>query len=86
MRINDLKEIGVNARNWIHSAQERKFLEGICECCIRPPGSHSLLVYSTIYIYIYIYILISSEQRKHRKKCGGLRIKGTNKLEEHMKI
>ena len=32
----DLKEIGINARNWVDSTQESP-----CECCIEPPGSIS---------------------------------------------
>ena len=35
---NDLKEIGVNARNWVGSAQERDY-GSPCECGIESPGS-----------------------------------------------
>ena len=34
----DLKEIGINAGNWVDSAQDRNFLESPCECGIEPPG------------------------------------------------
>ena len=34
----DLKEIGVNAKNWIDSAQ-KGLLESPCECSIEPRGS-----------------------------------------------
>ena len=36
--IKDLKEIGINSRNWVDSAQDR-ILEDPCECGIEPPGS-----------------------------------------------
>ena len=39
----DLKEIGINTRNWVDSNQER-LLETICECEIEPPGSISHVV------------------------------------------
>ena len=34
----DHKEIGVNTRNWVDSAQDRDLLESPCECGIKPPG------------------------------------------------
>ena len=34
----DIKEIGVNTRNWIDSAQDMDYLESHCECGIEPPG------------------------------------------------
>ena len=37
----DLKEIGINAGNWVDSAQDRNYLEGRCEFGIVPPGSIS---------------------------------------------
>ena len=37
----DLEEIGINAGNWVDSAQDRKLLESHCECGIEPPGSLS---------------------------------------------
>ena len=37
----DLKEIGINTRNVVDSAQERDYFEGPCECGIEPPGSIS---------------------------------------------
>ena len=37
----DLEEIGINAGNWVDSAQERDLLESPCECGIEPPGSIS---------------------------------------------
>ena len=37
----ELKEIGINMRNWVDLPQDRDFLEGPCECCIEPPGSIS---------------------------------------------
>ena len=33
----DLKEIGINMRNWADFTQDRDY----CECCIEPPGSIS---------------------------------------------
>ena len=30
----DLEEIGINAGNWVDSAQDRDLLESPCECCI----------------------------------------------------
>ena len=36
----DLKEIGINMRNWVDSAQE--LLENPCEYSIKPPGSVSM--------------------------------------------
>ena len=37
----DLKEIGVNMRNRVNSAQYGGLLESPCECGIEPPGSIS---------------------------------------------
>jgi hypothetical protein len=34
----DLEEVGINAGNWVDSAQDRKCH---CECGIEPPGSIS---------------------------------------------
>ena len=34
------KEMGMNTRNWVDSAQERG-LESPCECGVEPPGSIS---------------------------------------------
>ena len=41
----DFKEIGINMRNWVDSTQDR-YLEGPCECGIKPPGliSHGVRV------------------------------------------
>ena len=39
----DLKEIGVNMRNWVDSAQHRDYWRP-CECGIEPPGSISGVV------------------------------------------
>ena len=36
----DLKEIGINTRNWVDSAQDRDYWSP-CECGIEPPGSIS---------------------------------------------
>ena len=36
----DLKEIGINERNWVDSAQDRNYWSS-CECGIEPPGSIS---------------------------------------------
>ena len=33
-----LEVIGINARNWVDSAQDRDY----CECGIEPPGSISI--------------------------------------------
>ena len=37
----DLEEVGINARNWVDSAQDRDLLESPCEYGIEPPGSIS---------------------------------------------
>ena len=34
----DLKEIGINTRNLVDSAQDRDYLRVPCECGIEPPG------------------------------------------------
>ena len=34
-----LKEIGINTRNWVDSAQDRDYRESPCECGIEPPDS-----------------------------------------------
>ena len=36
----DLEEIGIDAGNWVVSAQDRNYCP--CECGIEPPGSISL--------------------------------------------
>ena len=36
----DLEEIGINAGNWVHSAQDRNYWSP-CERGIEPPGSIS---------------------------------------------
>ena len=41
-RWEDLEEIGVNAGNWIDSAQDTGLLESPCECDIEPQSSISL--------------------------------------------
>ena len=35
----DLKEIGINTRNLVVSA-EKELVRNPCECCIEPPGSN----------------------------------------------
>ena len=35
----DLKEIGVNTRNWVDSAQDRDYGRDLVNCVIEPPGS-----------------------------------------------
>jgi hypothetical protein len=35
------KEIGINTKNWVDSAQYRAKLESCCKCEIEPPGSIS---------------------------------------------
>ena len=37
----DLKEIGINMRNWVDFAQDKDLLKSPCECGIEPPGSTS---------------------------------------------
>ena len=37
----DLEEIGINAGNWVDSAQNKELLESPWECGIKPPGSIS---------------------------------------------
>ena len=37
----DLEEIGINAGNWIDSAQDRNYWRALCVCGIKPPGSIS---------------------------------------------
>ena len=39
IRIN-LEEIGINAGNWVYSAQDRNYWS-LCECGIKTPGSIS---------------------------------------------
>ena len=34
----DLKEISINTRNWVDSAQNRNYLRTLCGCGIEPPG------------------------------------------------
>ena len=36
----DLKEIGINAGNWVDLAQDRNYWSP-CECSVEPPGSIS---------------------------------------------
>ena len=48
----DLEEIGINAGNWVDSAQ--KLLESPCECGIEPPDSIS---HGVRYIYICFHKL-----------------------------
>ena len=36
-----LKEIGINAGNWVDSAHDRDYLESPCDCGIEPRGSIS---------------------------------------------
>ena len=35
----DLKEIGINTKKWIDSAQNRDYWRALYECGIEPPGS-----------------------------------------------
>ena len=37
----DLEEIGINAGNWVESAQDRNYWRSLCECAIEPPASIS---------------------------------------------
>ena len=37
----DVKEIVVNMKNWIDSAEERNFFQSPCECGNEPSGSIS---------------------------------------------
>ena len=37
----DVEEIGINAWNWVDSAQDRNLLESPCDCDIEPLGSIS---------------------------------------------
>ena len=32
----DLKEIGINTRSWVDSAQDRDYWRALCDCCIEP--------------------------------------------------
>ena len=34
----DLKQIGIDTRNWVDSAQDKGLLESPCECGIEPSG------------------------------------------------
>ena len=40
----DLKEIGINTRNWVDSVQDRDYWKKPCECEYEPPGciSHGI--------------------------------------------
>ena len=40
----NIKEIDINARNWVNSAQDRDYLECPCECGTEPPGSINHIV------------------------------------------
>ena len=42
--IMDLKEIVINARNWVDSIEDREILETRSGNCIEPPGSISHIV------------------------------------------
>ena len=33
----DLKEIGINTRNWVHSAEDRDHLRAIVNAALNPP-------------------------------------------------
>ena len=48
----DLEEIGINAGNWVDSAEDRDLLESPCGCDIEPPGfiSHGVSFLSLHYI------------------------------------
>ena len=35
----DLEEIGINAGNWVNSAQDRNYWRALCQCGIEPQGS-----------------------------------------------
>ena len=35
----ELEEIGINAGNWVDSAQDKNYFESPCKCGIEPPGS-----------------------------------------------
>ena len=35
----DLEEIGINATNWVDSAQDRNYWRALVNCGIEPPGS-----------------------------------------------
>ena len=37
----DLEEIGINAGNWVDSAQDRNYWRALVECSIEPQGSIS---------------------------------------------
>ena len=37
----DLKEIGINAGNWVDSVQDRNYWRGLCKCGKEPPDSIS---------------------------------------------
>ena len=41
----DLEEIGINAGNWVDSAQNRNYWSP-CECDIEPPGSKAMKLIS----------------------------------------
>ena len=53
----DLKEIGINTRNWIVSAQDRDYWRGPFECGIEPPDfiNHGTSCYYCYYYYYYYY-------------------------------
>ena len=37
----DLKEIGINMRNWVDLTEDRDYWRALCESGIEPPGSIS---------------------------------------------
>ena len=50
----DFKEIGINAGNWIDSAQDRNY----CKCGIEPPGSISHGVSQLFYYVLSVLFYI----------------------------
>ena len=40
----DLKEMGINSRNWVDSAQNGDYWRAFCEYCIEPPDNISHLL------------------------------------------
>ena len=60
-----LEEIGINAGNWVDSAQDRNLLESPCECGIEPPGSMSHGV--SMYIHCMYSCLMKVEPTRRRQ-------------------
>ena len=53
----DLEEIGINAGNWVDSAQDRDYWRALVNCGIEPPGCIS---HGVSYLVSYFIPCVSS--------------------------